>query len=169
MCIWWEKCNSYQWWNNDKCQCECKKRHKCGKDYIWNPSTGNCENGKWLASIMDDLAITCDEIIDSYVKKSSFNEKKAICKTQNFKILLAFLSIIIALLIAASIFCYLIKYQAKQKHLLSFHNTNNELKQDSFWQYKSKMSNKVKDFINIKIFDLNNIKKVKYDKNILVY
>ena len=31
------------------------------------------------------------------------------------------------------------------------------------------MSNKVKDIINIKIFDLNNIKKVKYYKNILVY
>ena len=23
------KCNSDQWWNNDKCSCECKKRHVC--------------------------------------------------------------------------------------------------------------------------------------------
>ena len=23
------KCNSNQWWNNDKCQCECKKHHIC--------------------------------------------------------------------------------------------------------------------------------------------
>ena len=25
-------CNSDQWWNNDKCRCECKKRHVCEKD-----------------------------------------------------------------------------------------------------------------------------------------
>ena len=47
-------------------------------------------------------------------------------------------------MIAVSIYCYLIKYRAKQKHLLSFHFTNNELK-----EIKSKTSNKVKD-INIK-------------------
>ena len=28
----------------------------------WNPATCNCENGKYLASIMDDSVITCDEI-----------------------------------------------------------------------------------------------------------
>ena len=44
-------CNSDQWWNNDKCRCECKKRHACKKDYVWNPATCNCENGKYLASI----------------------------------------------------------------------------------------------------------------------
>ena len=32
-------------------------------------------------------------------------------------------------MIDVSIYCYLIKYQAKQKHLLPFHNTNYELKQ----------------------------------------
>ena len=41
----WRKCNSDQWWNNDKC--ECKKRHVCEKDYIWNPSTCSCENVWW--------------------------------------------------------------------------------------------------------------------------
>ena len=25
------KCNSDQWWNKDKCWCECKKRHVCEK------------------------------------------------------------------------------------------------------------------------------------------
>ena len=34
-----KKCNSDQWWNNDKCLCESKKRHACEKDYIWNPAT----------------------------------------------------------------------------------------------------------------------------------
>ena len=32
------------------------------------------------------------------------------------------------LLIVVSIYSYLIKYQAKQKHLLPFHDTNNEIK-----------------------------------------
>ena len=56
-----------------------------------------------------------------------FNEKHAIYKTK--KILLAFLTITFALLIAVSIYCYLIKYNAKQKHLLPFYITNNKLKE----------------------------------------
>ena len=60
------KCNSDQWWNNNKCRCECKKRDVCEKDYIFNPAKGSCENGKYLASILGDSAITCDEIIESY-------------------------------------------------------------------------------------------------------
>ena len=43
---------------------------------------------------------------------------------QNLYILLPSLLITIALLIAVSIYCYLIKYQGK--HLLPFHNTNNK-------------------------------------------
>ena len=31
------KCNSDQWWNNDKYEYECKKRHVCEKYYVWNP------------------------------------------------------------------------------------------------------------------------------------
>ena len=34
-----KKCNSDQWWNNDERRCECKKRHVCEKDYIWNSGT----------------------------------------------------------------------------------------------------------------------------------
>ena len=60
---------------------------------------------------MDESTITCDEIIESYgedveaklYNETNFNEKKAICKSQNFYILLAFLLITIALLIAVSI------------------------------------------------------------------
>ena len=91
---------------------------------------------------MDDSTIICDEIIEVVAKlnnkakwsnkvklndETNFNEKKAACKTQNFYILLAFLLITIALLIAVGIYCYLIKYQAKQ--LLPFHYTNNELRE----------------------------------------
>ena len=43
-----------------------KQRHVCEKDYVWNPATCNCENAKYLTSIMDDSAIMCDEIIESY-------------------------------------------------------------------------------------------------------
>ena len=42
------KCNSSQW-NNDKCQCECKKpiRHRgCEEDCAWNPSTCACDCDK---------------------------------------------------------------------------------------------------------------------------
>ena len=77
---------------------------------------------------MDASVITCNEITGSYK-----NETKTI--PRNFYILLAFSLITIALLIAVSIYCYLIKYQAKQKHLSLLQFTNN----------KSKMSNKVKD------------------------
>ena len=82
---------------------------------------------------MDNSAITCDEIIESNNEETkfiptNFNEKKATCKMQNFYILLAFLLITMALLIAVSIYCYLIKCRAKQKHLLQFYNTNNEFR-----------------------------------------
>ena len=73
------------------------------KEYIWNPATCNCENGKFLASIVNDSTIMCDEIIEETVP-TNLNENKA-----NFYILLAFLLITIALSIAVSIYCYLIK------------------------------------------------------------
>ena len=75
-------CNSNQWWNKDKCWCECKKRHVCEKDHVWNPATCNCENAKYSASIMDDSVIKFDEIIESYNEETNFNEKEATCKTQ---------------------------------------------------------------------------------------
>ena len=80
-----------------------------------NVSVKNVMYGKYLASIMDDSAITFDEVIESYDEEiktfpTNFNEKKVICKMQNFYILLAFLLIAIPLSIAVSIYCYLIKY-----------------------------------------------------------
>ena len=72
---------------------------------------------------MDDSAIICDEIID--VQEMNFNEKNITCKTQSFYILLAFLLITIALMIAFSTYYYLIKYQ--ETDLLPFHDTDNKL------------------------------------------
>ena len=55
---------------------------------------------------MDDSAITCDEVIESYDEETksiptNFNERKT--KIQNFHTLLVFLLITIALLIDVSI------------------------------------------------------------------
>ena len=89
-------------WNKDQYRCECKK-------HIWNPSTCSSKNGQYLASIMDDSAITCDEIIDADAEAKSNDEeaktisKNIICETKAFYILLAFSLITIALLIAVSI------------------------------------------------------------------
>ena len=75
------------------------------KNYVWNPATCICKNWKYLASIMDDSAIICDDVIKPYNEEiktmpAKFKEKKESCKKQNFYILLAFLWITIALLIA---------------------------------------------------------------------
>ena len=80
-----------------------------------NPSKCICENRKYLANIMDDSAILCDEMLEPYDEKiktipTNVNEKKVACKTQRVYILLAFLLIATALLTAVSIYCYLIKY-----------------------------------------------------------
>ena len=72
---------------------------------------------------MVDSTIICDEVID--VEEKNFNEQNITCKTQNFYIFLAFLLITIILLTTVSVYCYLIKYVAK--NVLPFHNTNNKL------------------------------------------
>ena len=91
------------------------------REHVCNPITCICENGKYLACTMDDSVIMCDEII--YAEETNFNEEYITCKKQNFYILLAFLFISIALLTAVNVYCSLIKYWAKQKHLLPFHDT----------------------------------------------
>ena len=78
---------------------------------------------------MDNSVIICDEYVKSYDEETGFNEKKGTCKTQNVYILLGVLLITIRVLLAVSIYCYLMEYQAKQKHLLPFQFTNNKLKE----------------------------------------
>ena len=71
-----------------------------------NPSTPNCKNGKHLASIMDDSAITCDEVIESYD-----NETRTIATNKAKFLYFTSISLItIALFIDVSTYCYLIKY-----------------------------------------------------------
>ena len=83
---------------------------------------------------MDDSVIACDDVIESPDEETqtiptNFNKKNITSKVQNFYILLVFSLITIALLRAVSISCYAINYQAKQKHLLAFHDT----KFKKFW------------------------------------
>ena len=61
------------------------------KKIVWNPGTCNCENEKYLASIIDDAAITCDKGRKSYDEEiktipTNFNEKNITCKTRSFYI-----------------------------------------------------------------------------------
>ena len=89
---------------------------------------------------MDDSVIMFDGVIEWFDEDAEANshdetktiltksnEKKATCKTHNFYILLAFWLTAIALLIAISIYCYLMKYRAK--HLLPLHDTNDEFRE----------------------------------------
>ena len=62
---------------------------------------------------IDDSVITRDEIIEeTKAVSTNFNNKKLTYKIKKFYILLAFLAMTIALLIAVKINCYLIKYKA---------------------------------------------------------
>ena len=56
-----------------------------------------------------------DEIIE--VPTNLNLKKKKNCKMQKIYLLLAFLLIAIALLIVASIYYYVVRFRAKQKHL----------------------------------------------------
>ena len=95
------------------------------KDYTLNPVTCFCENGRYLANIIENSAITYDGIIDAEETKTI--PINIICETKSFYILLAFLLIIIVLFIAFSIYSCLIECKAKQKNLLPYYVTNDEL------------------------------------------
>ena len=45
------------------------KIHVCEKCSVYNPSKCICENGKYLASVMDDSTINCDELKKGHLKK----------------------------------------------------------------------------------------------------
>ena len=57
----------------------------CKKYSIWTPVTCRCENEKYLASVIDDSVITCDEIIDeTKTVSTNFNNKKLTYIKKNF-------------------------------------------------------------------------------------
>ena len=48
------------------------KKVMCEKDYLWNPDSCSGENRKYLASIMNNSAIICDEVIVSYDEEINY-------------------------------------------------------------------------------------------------
>ena len=49
--------------------------------YAKNPSTCACEINRYLKSIVDDLVITCDEVINvSDTVSTNLDDKKATCQ-----------------------------------------------------------------------------------------
>ena len=125
------KCGLNQKWNKNKCWYECKnpeEHNSCEKDYICSSVMCSCENGKFVGSIIDNLVIMCDEMIkktkSTATKSTSAKAAPRKNNSINFYILLVFY----ILLIAVSIYCYLLNYRTKEKHLLIYHLINNELK-----------------------------------------
>ena len=61
----------------------------CEKGYIWNSSTCNCKNCKYVGSIIGDLVL-CDEIIDATkpVPRKSTSAKAILTKCISTKIVL---------------------------------------------------------------------------------
>ena len=85
---------------------------------------------------MNDSVIIYDEATEPYEEEikpipTNFNEKKSTFKKKNL-ILLPFLLITKALLIAVTIYYYMIKYGAKKKHLFPFQFTNNKLEENTY-------------------------------------
>ena len=77
-------------------------------------ATRGCENEKYLASIIDDLVIMFDEVIEEIKTiPTNFNEKIITCKIQNFYTLLTFLLVTIALLTAVILLSNEISSKAK--------------------------------------------------------
>ena len=76
------KCNSNQKWNNNKCRCKCKNIIYVKKITFGILLHVVANNGKYLASIIDDSVIMRDEIID--VEAKSFDEETKTNFTTNF-------------------------------------------------------------------------------------
>ena len=60
------------------------------KNFIWNPDTCRCKNGKYLGGIIDDSVTSCNENIDR-TKSTSTKTFPTIITSTNFYISFAFL------------------------------------------------------------------------------
>ena len=56
-----QKCNNDKYWYKSK---NPREHRVSKKNYIQNPATCTCKNVKYLGSFIDELIITCDEIIN---------------------------------------------------------------------------------------------------------
>ena len=105
----------------------------------------------------------CVMKLQSHTRKKQILIKRATCKMQNIFILLSFFLITIALLIAFSIYCYLVIYRGNQKTL-----TILLLKQSIKKNDMLKLSNKGKDIKlkNSTYYFFDNINTTNFDLNI---
>ena len=131
-------------WNSKTCQCECKSYHKCDKNYSLNPSTCICENSNYLKSVADTSVTKCNKIV-FVIKNLSTKKANTITtnvtttalinchstKARDCYTLHTVLLILITLLIAISVCCYLIKYWAIDIYIININNFNqNNFKMD---------------------------------------
>ena len=82
--------------------------------------------------------------MNAFINDRRERNKSIVCETNSFYNFPVFLLITIALLIAVNIYCYLIKYKAKQTNLLPFYITNKELKAVLYQYYIIKMESNYK-------------------------
>ena len=57
------------------------------KNYIWNPSTCNCGNDKYLERVINDSLVICEEILEvtkTTAKKDNLLNRTFICFTHLF-------------------------------------------------------------------------------------
>ena len=132
------KYNSDRNWNSDKFRCECKNLEEnrvFQKNYIWKSAIFNAENGKYLARILDDSVITCDEIVNSayivstamptnainivstnVMSTASINVHQKIVRYKMDCYILLMVLLVILLLFIVAIICYhYAKHRLKQK------------------------------------------------------
>ena len=93
----------------------------CKSVYFWNPPTSSCKNGKYARNNIGDSVVICDEIIDMTkpipTKSTSIKNVPTKCMSKifltkrastHFYMLLAFSFITTGILIAVSVYCYLV-------------------------------------------------------------
>ena len=83
------------------------------KYYLWNPTTCNCENDQYAASIYH---VWWNYIFEKIVPTKSISK--------NFYILLVFLLVTMVLLMTVSIYCYLIRHRLKKYPFITISRHN---------------------------------------------
>ena len=84
-------CNNKQYWNEDKCRCECKKlgdKGVCDKGFIWNPSNCRCECDKScdIGEYLDYSNCKCrKKLVDSLVEECTKNINETSLVKKNFR------------------------------------------------------------------------------------
>ena len=122
--------NSNKKWNNDRCQSECKKYHKCRKDYSWNPNRCICKDGKYLKRIADTSVIVCDEFkyvtdivstnVANTIPANAISTLSINCHNKKVRYKIGYILLVLLLITALFISMFTCHYhtnRSKQKHI----------------------------------------------------